>query len=410
MVYLSGNPVIPAGMTYQQQVKEANIKHIFDYLRSGVCESRAELVRAMELSATSVSVLVEELQARQFIEEGGTKPTSQPGRRPIRLEFNANSRHIAVFSLSRRGIVFTLLNLKCAVLEHIFVEFESTQCAGTDAGQCYAEKFEEILKKRSRLFDPARTLCVGICVPGVFLPGEHMISMSTSIKVVFSEDSMNAFEQSIGLPVFVQNSSVCLAYAEKKYLDVGKPDDAQTKDLIYVNISDGVGASILSHGDIFTGPCFTAGEIGHMSIDYRGRPCACGNRGCLERYVNLNAILQAVQKKCAECGLSQPQSFEELASSWRDISEVDAVLNGIAELLSHGINNIICATGIMNIAVGGGIEALGDRFLVRVREGIRRKAWSLHDRLQVNYTGAGPNAESVGFAHYFLDKAFTITY
>ncbi len=410
MLYLSGHRSVPPSLTYQQCVKETNIKRIFDFLRSGACESRAELVRAMELSATSVSVLVEELHERGFIAETGPKPTAQPGRRPIRLEFNADARHIAVFSLSMRGIAFTLLNLRCEVLEQIFVEFDSSRCTDADAGDCYARKFEEILKTRSRRFDPARTMCVGICIPGVYLPDEHLFSMTTSIRVEFSETSMRTFEERIGIPVYIENSSVCLAYAEQKFLDAANPGNPQARDLLYINIGDGVGASIIYKGDIVSGSYHTAGEIGHMTIDYRGKPCPCGNRGCLERYVNLNAILDAVQARCAECGLAQPQSFEEMVSGYRDVAEVDEVLRQISELLSFGVYNMICATGILNIALGGGIEALGERFLMRLREYIRGRTFSLSNRMSLNYAGAGPDAESVGFAHYYLDKAFTITY
>ena len=70
---------------YQQQVKEGNIKRIFDLVRCGKCKSRAEIVRCMDLSATSVSVLVEELTARGLIQEIGPTHTTLPGRRPISL-------------------------------------------------------------------------------------------------------------------------------------------------------------------------------------------------------------------------------------------------------------------------------------------------------------------------------------
>ena len=59
MKYLPLDAVGTGRVGYQQQVKEANIKRIFDLVRSGKCKSRAELVRMMQLSATSVSAHVE---------------------------------------------------------------------------------------------------------------------------------------------------------------------------------------------------------------------------------------------------------------------------------------------------------------------------------------------------------------
>ncbi len=37
-----------------------------------------------------------------------------------------------------------------------------------------------------------------------------------------------------------------------------------------------------------------AGEIGHMIVEVDGRSCPCGNKGCLERYVSLQALYDAL--------------------------------------------------------------------------------------------------------------------
>lgn len=70
---------------YQQLIKEKNIKRVFDLVRGGRCASRAELVRAMHLSATTISALVEELVGEGLLLETGPTLTSLPGRRPMSL-------------------------------------------------------------------------------------------------------------------------------------------------------------------------------------------------------------------------------------------------------------------------------------------------------------------------------------
>ena len=410
MFYYIGDKRRPEDLSYQQRVKEKNIKRIFDLLRCGECESRAELVRAMSLSATSISALVEELHGMGYLEESGPKHTAQPGRRPIRLLFNENARTIVNFSLYQRGIRYSLLNLRCEVLETIFVEYDSRQCKLDDAGQCYSERFMDILNNHSRLYDPVRVVCIGISIPGVYGPRSQTFYMNSSISVRFSRQSMIDFQRQTGIPVYLANTTMCQAYTEKKYLDAQDNSDAPVQHLVYVNVCDGVGASVISNGNLFLGPDNNAGEMGHMTIDIHGLPCACGNRGCLERYVNLNAILDSCREACAEAGLEGPDTFEALAKRFQDIPAVDQKLYQVAEYLASGIYNMICAIGIQHIILGGGIELLGEHFLEQLRELTRAHSKQFCDNLKLDYASAGSMADDVGLAHYYLDKVYTITY
>lgn len=410
MFCFTGDSPRPASFTYQQEVKENNIKRVFDLLRSGACDSRAELVRAMALSATSISALVEELQARGYLRESGPKHTTLPGRRPIRLSFNENARYIAAFSVSRRGFLYSLLNLRCEVLESLFVECEAERFAGMDAGPDYAERFLEVLERRSRLFDPQRTVCIGVIIPGVYDPADRGFSMQSSIGLQFSGESMRALAERAGIRVFLANTTVCQAYAEKKVLDASGDGAQAVQDLLYVHVNDGVGASIIASGDIFKGSFSNAGEIGHMTIDLRGRKCSCGNRGCLERYVNLNAVLEDAAEACRAAGAEPPKAAKDLARCALEHPEVGDVLRKAASYLSCGLYNMICATGIQRIVLGGGIEVLGEDFLACLRSAVRSRSNLFCDELDLTYSIAGPVADGRGFAHCFLDKNYTITY
>ena len=43
-------------------------------------------------------------------------------------------------------------------------------------------------------------------------------------------------------------------------------------------------------GGVMRGAWGNAGEIGHIPVVPDGEPCPCGNRGCLERYLSLEAL------------------------------------------------------------------------------------------------------------------------
>ncbi len=393
---------------YQQLIKEKNIKRVFDLVRGGRCASRAELVRAMHLSATTISALVEELVGEGLLLETGPTLTSLPGRRPMSLRLNAAGRQLAAFSLSRRGAHFTLMDLSCRTLESFFVEHPVGENEPMDSGEEYARLFEDVLLHRSQLFDRERAIMVGVCFPGIRIEEEQAFSVRTAMSISFSEASMRVLEQRLGVPLFLGNVSMCLAYAEKKNLDALTDGTEETRDLIFINVCDGVGAGIISEGAILTGPYNTAGEFGHFSVDVNGPPCTCGNRGCLEQYVNLNAILRSAAEACAHSGVPAPQTFAELAERAPGLDAVRGVLEATADRLALGIYTLMCATGIRRVVLGGGIELLGPDFLQMVSERVRSRTL-LTRHMRMSYARSGPDGESVGIAQYFLDKAYTIT-
>ena len=408
MKYLALETFGHSRIGYQQQVKEANIKRIFDLVRSGKCKSRAELVRMMHLSATSVSVLVEELAARGLISETGPAQTTLPGRRPISLRLNGDERQIAVFTLLREGVRYTLLNLDCRAIESRLFPLEAAALPADDAGEAYAAAIEDILAHRARHFSKRKALVVGVCYPGLHMIGEDIFHNRTSLGLNFSEGAMRGLRDRIGLPVYLFNAAKSLGYAEKKHLDALNPDEPETLDMVFVDIHERISCALIANGSLYSGPYNVAGELGHVSIDSNGRPCSCGSRGCLERYVNQSAILEDARAACEKAGLEPPASLEDLGKRYPTEPALNAAVMNSARLLAAGLYNILCTSGMRRIVLGGGIEALGEPFLREVYRNLMiRNVLIRH--LELSYAQAGPDAESVGLAQYFLDKVYTIT-
>ena len=392
---------------YQQQVKESNIKRIFDLVRFGKCKSRAEIVRCMNLSATSVSVLVEELTARGLIEEIGPTQTAMPGRRPISLRLNSDARQMATFALSREGVQYCLLNLECRVIESHMYPLSLEGLSDEEAGNACVRLFEQVLKRRSKRFDSARALMIGICFPGVFLEHRRTYSSGTELNVNIPEGIFEDFGRRMGLPLCIFNSTRCMAYAEKRFLDARNPDAPETDYMLYADIHKGINCAIVAKGNIYTGPYNISGLLGHFTIDYQGRSCPCGNRGCLERYVSQDALLEDAQKACLEAGTQPPADLSEAAKRCAGEPALMAAMQNSARLLAFGLYNLMCSSG-MNHIVLSGIEVLGDAFLEEVRKALLERTM-LVCKLNLDWAQAGPNPRNVGICQYFLDKVFTIT-
>lgn len=83
----------------------------------------------------------------------------------------------------------------------------------------------------------------------------------------------------LGLPVRVVNDVRAITWGEWLY-GAGQG----CADLICVFIGTGIGGGVVSGGRLLTGSSNTLGEIGHMTVDFHGPRCTCGNHGCLEVY------------------------------------------------------------------------------------------------------------------------------
>jgi predicted NBD/HSP70 family sugar kinase len=400
----------------QQAIKEENLKRIFLELLGRGEMTRVQLSRSTGLSAATVSALVDELVRLGLFFETGPAKTDHIGRKPINLRIRPESRQLPVFSLTRWGAQFVVYDLNMQPLETLFLPHLSDQYGGfeddepdsdgnPDTGADYANLMRGALEK-SRLFDRARAIAVCVVSPGIFVHEKDAYSLS-ALHVSFSRTVMAELEKEIGVPLFFGNSSMAHAYAEKKALDAG---GETVKDLMYIYVRDGVGAGILCGDDLFLGAEETAGEIGHVTINAEGKRCVCGNRGCLEQYVNVDTILERVRRAATGGEAGNPVTLESIEAAYEaGHSQVIRVVDDIAEKLFRGIYSAICLTGIKRIVIGGGIEQLGQGFLKRLRSfTLENGGRMLMRNVTIDYTCSGPDGDAKGIATYFLDKVFTI--
>lgn len=415
MFYLSENIQEIEKLTNQQLIKEENIKRLFNLLNRNREMARADMVRATHLSPTTVSALVDELVREGLVVETGYARTMQTGRKPINLRINADGRQLPVFALSRAGVRYTLYNLEMEAMESAFVSCDSAQMSGRGegAGAEYAALIRGILRDQARMFRPEIALAVCLCMPGARRAGGEYLRASMPVKL--EREALLELERELGAPMFVGSTSQSLAYAEKKQLE---REGQRANELIYLNVGDGVGAGVICGDEIFSGGEGLAGEIGHATINYLGRPCACGGRGCLEQYVNMKGVIERAEqidtlrpvetfrRMRAESGRQELNLAMIGAAYDAGEQEIVEAVNTLAEQLFAGIHNAACMAGIRKIVIGGGIEEIGAGMLDQLRRITASRPQSAD--LQLDY-GRVPAADAGrGVAEYFVDRRFEI--
>jgi len=93
--------------------------------------------------------------------------------------------------------------------------------------------------------------------------------------------------QRLGLPVYLENNASCLARYNQ-----GKAEVRGSENFLLLLVDSGVGSGVVTHGKILKGAGYFTSELGHTSIDYKGRSCTCGNLGCLEAYAAIPNLLR----------------------------------------------------------------------------------------------------------------------
>lgn len=180
-------------------------------------------------------------------------------------------------------------------------------------------------------------------------------------------------ERRFGLPAYVDNDVNVLALAEK-YAGAARG----VKQMVCLALGTGIGGVIVDHGAIVHGRWGGAGEIGHLSVDYRGLPCICGGTGCLEAYASGTSIARRMNERLAASGTNddgRPVDTRETVRRWlAGDPDAAAVMDEACAALGSAIASLIHLCNPELIVIGGGLADVGEPLLRRIEEETRRRA------------------------------------
>lgn len=376
----------------QQTIKSMHLKAIFLWaLRSGGI-SRVQLTKELHLSFPSVSALVDELLEAGFLAEHGTVESSQRGRPRSLLRCVSSAFSVPVAFMTREGYHFSLFDCCGQLLETAFLPFTQVPADSMQPWQPDEDIVCPVLEKHlSQLRNHHNMPNLILCVPGSLNAKGRLTS--SALQMVAPTGFLPRLERILGAPVCMTNNSDADAYAEKFLQPL-------PEDFIFVHVGRGVGAGIIRKGKIFTSTQMRAGEIGHISIDYQGMRCSCGNYGCLERYINILQITREVADL-----LQKDITFDAVAQLYRQGDEqVQKIIHEKARLLAVGISNMLAMQPVMHIVLGGSIPLLGDGFLEAVREAIQLYGFRKYmNRITVTYSQNTTGSSALGAFWNYLD-------
>jgi glucokinase len=163
----------------------------------------------------------------------------------------------------------------------------------------------------------------------------------------------------LGRPAVLDNDGVAACAGEHRY-GAGRG----TSDMVYLTISTGVGGGAVIDGALHRGRTGNGGELGHVTVDWRGRLCGCGRRGCLEAYCSGTSIAE----RAHEAGMQGATAADVARAAQAGDAVAKRIWDETCEALACGITSIVNLFEPEIVVLGGGVVRTGEQLLAPVRE------------------------------------------
>jgi transcriptional regulator of PTS gene len=356
--------------------KSAVLKiNIIRYYINNGADTLAELGREMDLSVPTVTKLVAELIEDGFVVDFGKQETTG-GRRPNRYGVNPDSGYFMGVDMKKNYINIALINFSGSIVSsNMEIPFhqENTQANLDQLCNIINDFVGHLTVPKDKI------LSVGINITGrVNRETGHSYS-----RYFFNDRSLSEiFHERLGLITSIDNDSRAMAYGEfMGGLVKGE------RDVLFVNVSWGLGLGIILDGKLYYGKSGFSGEFGHLSVFDNEIMCHCGKKGCLETQASGSYIHRRVLEKIADGNSSILQKKMVNGGLLELVDIIDATLKGdmlcielveeVGNTLGKQIAGLINLYNPELVVIGGSLSLAGDYLLLPIRSAIKKYALNL---------------------------------
>jgi predicted NBD/HSP70 family sugar kinase len=346
-----------------RDVRERNEKLVLKMIYNQTGISQSEISTITSLKPPTVFRIFSSLIDQGFIAECSADRVvaEKKGRKPsffcvkpdacyaIGLDFWWQSAAVLVEDFSGRPVFDDLVKFKVGIdAEKMMSQIESL--------------IRSAIQKSG--VDERRIIGIGIGAPGMVDTAKGRVVKYPRAKGMTNYSIKDRIGKSFGVPVYIHNNCSVIALSEYRY---GKAKGQES--MLAILIRAGVGGAFIQDGKAFVNQSKTALEVGHLSVDLKGRLCECGARGCLETYLSEDAILKEVEQ------LGEDPTWENLE---RLLEQKDRrtvkLMSRLGQILATAVGSLVNLLNPEAVLIVSRNRFLSDFFASVVQESLGKLA------------------------------------
>ncbi len=338
--------------------------------------SRQTIARLTGLTPSTITNVVAQLSAAGLVEEVGEDESvyhAAGGRQPILVDVRAGGALALAVHVAYASVNVAVVNVK-GVVEHV----ETTPIPTGSSPDQLVSSVSAMVDKALHTVSRGRVVGLGIATIGLVDPAVGVIEY-VALHDWHDVPLVASLVAQFSLPVTIENGARAMALAEHWY-GVGR----RLHDLIFIDVSAGIGSGIIIDGHVHRGMTGIAGEIGHTVVAENGPRCACGKYGCLEAFASTVAIAAKYRAGIAPAQACLPRvidaaettliATEVLTAAADGDHDAVAIVREVTQPLASAIANLVDVLDPQCVIIGGDVLAARDLVLDTIKQTVAARA------------------------------------
>ena len=323
-----------------QYIRMANRAEVIRFLSMQHEATRLTLAGHLGLSKMAISNIVGEMLAEDLLVEKAADDTvpsrsaeglTLTGRKSTRIALNTQKYTAAGIYISRDELQGVIADISGEIhrVWHQPLVIKNSCEPEIIRGEFTALLFrliDTIMADTAADRPAGKLLGIGVCCIGPLDLKQGILLAPPNFHGIEQVELQAMLSTRYQLPVLLDNDMNAAAWGEQLY---GAGQSCQ--HVVYLGLTNGIGAGIISYGRILQGSEGFGGELGHMSIQMNGPLCTCGQRGCLELYISVPILLEKTKCPDIEALIRKSEENPAFQQSWLP-DFVHALMTGLVNL------------------------------------------------------------------------------
>jgi glucokinase len=279
-------------------------------------------------------------------------------------------------------------NLRVAAIEATGSKLQTIDQRNDGTRESVIEEMTAAIRNLVRRYSPThKFLGIGVGIPGVIDLADGVLRSASNLPGWDDYPVVRDLEARLGMPVMLENDANCAALGEQ-WLGAGQG----VSDLCMLTLGTGVGGGLLVHGRPWHGVAGMAGEVGHMTVMPDGRPCGCGNRGCLEQYASASAVRRLAAEAVLRGEATSLHQVSQVGQEFTAEAVFQAALRGdriarqifdtAGSALGIALANLINVLNLPLYVLGGGLSQAWEVFSPALFRELKKRSIVFRTRAQ----------------------------